>query len=569
MSKIVFLIFIHISNSLIAFDISSSNYPDAASKYRGTTKSEEYFDSYASPDYLSKNNPTIIIYYGLNESHSRSWVQINNEGIVGITYFQRVEDSDDEGTLIYRTIHPDGSENLEEVATGTRLEKSVLLFDDDSSPNIFVATSNNSNQKIDHYYKNINGQWQGVTIINFYNEGGKFIYELSADKGPDGSFHLLILKSRSDVDSDDYMFAWLNSYLYHMTNSSGTWQKELVHNYDMAYTYDTYIKSSIRQDIKVDDEGYVHVTFGEQINAEDDPSRLRYATNKTGNWVIETALNFDHGIRDDAGWFPSLCLDNSGIPYISCMYVSRVYTRSARYCCLYLLHRTGSNVWHSEVIADGDDGYHGSDGRDYTGGLSHLVFDQQNRPHIIFSDIASSHDNYNYLNAGNIRYGTFNNGAWSFETIYRQPSPMSRLNATEMHGMCLLISDVTDIIRVIGQELVITGEYQYTSNFLNFAWEEVSPVSDEDIYSFKLCQNFPNPFNPETRISYSLKNSGFVTLKIYDSLGREIHTLVNEQKTAGFHSIPFNAGELSSGIYFYKITAGDEFTDTKKMVYLR
>ncbi|UCE18519.1 MAG: T9SS type A sorting domain-containing protein [Gemmatimonadota bacterium] len=523
------------------------------------------------------NGSQITIYYGLNDSHSRSWAQINNDGFVGISYFQRFEKSDDEGTLLYKTIHPDGSENIDTVTSGTRLEKSVLLFDAESDPHIFVARSDEHDQVIDHYYKNSTNHWHNETLIHFYNEGGKFIYELSADTGPDYSFHLLILKTRSDVDSEDFMDAWIGSNLYHLTNGTGNWEKDLVHHYDMAYTYDMYIKSSIRQDIKVDDEGYVHVIFAEQIHATDDPSRLWYATNKTGNWEMEIALNNDYGAKDDAGWYPSLCLDNSGTPYISCMYVNRVLTHSAVYCKLFLLKRLGDHGWGSEIIAERDDGYYGGDGRKYTGGLSHLVFDKNNTPHIIFSDIASTHwPGTQRLNVGNIRYGILKNGAWDFTTIYRQPLPVGFFNAVEMHGMCLLVSEATDTIHVVGQELVTTEETQYACNLLHFAWEDTNEIDQSSVetdqsvvHQFRLHHNYPNPFNNTTLISYSIPRSSFVTLKVYDLLGREIQTLVSEFQQADSYVICFDASQHASGIYFCVMHAGNTFSETMKLVLLR
>ena len=126
----------------------------------------------------------ITIYYGLNGSGSRSWAQINRNGVTGITYFQRTPGSPDQGTLVYQTIHPDGTGGMENVADGTRLEKSVLLFDRQSNPHIFVASSDDTDQIIDHHARTGNGQWQRETIVNFLNEGGRFIYELSADTGP-------------------------------------------------------------------------------------------------------------------------------------------------------------------------------------------------------------------------------------------------------------------------------------------------------------------------------------------------------------------------------------------------
>jgi hypothetical protein len=74
---------------------------------------------------------------------------------------------------------------------------------------------------------------------------------------------------------------------------------------------------------------------------------------------------------------------------------------------------------------------------------------------------------------------------------------------------------------------------------------------------FALEQNYPNPFNPTTAISYQLSAFGFTTLKIYDALGREVATLVNEVKEAGSYSAQFDGAKLSSGVYFYKLQSGN------------
>lgn len=85
---------------------------------------------------------------------------------------------------------------------------------------------------------------------------------------------------------------------------------------------------------------------------------------------------------------------------------------------------------------------------------------------------------------------------------------------------------------------------------------------------FALNQNYPNPFNPSTVISYSIPVSEFVTLKIYDVLGNEVKTIVNEQKEAGKYQVEFNASGLTNGIYLYKLQAG-EFTSVKKLTVLK
>ncbi|MFA6469428.1 MAG: glucoamylase family protein [Bacteroidota bacterium] len=96
----------------------------------------------------------------------------------------------------------------------------------------------------------------------------------------------------------------------------------------------------------------------------------------------------------------------------------------------------------------------------------------------------------------------------------------------------------------------------------------VTSVSSVDIgvpVEFSLAQNYPNPFNPATTISYQLSSESNVILKVYDVLGKEIAILVNERQIAGKYSVQFNASQLSSGLYFYKLYASS-FTETKKMI---
>ncbi|MBK9334416.1 MAG: T9SS type A sorting domain-containing protein [Ignavibacteria bacterium] len=81
-------------------------------------------------------------------------------------------------------------------------------------------------------------------------------------------------------------------------------------------------------------------------------------------------------------------------------------------------------------------------------------------------------------------------------------------------------------------------------------------------------RNYPNPFNPETVINYKIRSTGFVTLKIYSMDGKEAATLVSGMQTAGSYSAEWNAGNFSSGTYFYRLSAG-EYSETKKMILVR
>lgn len=86
--------------------------------------------------------------------------------------------------------------------------------------------------------------------------------------------------------------------------------------------------------------------------------------------------------------------------------------------------------------------------------------------------------------------------------------------------------------------------------------------------SFKLDQNYPNPFNPVTKISYALPKTGLVSLKVFDILGKEVSSLVNEVKSAGYYTIDFNASNLTSGVYFYKLES-DGLSEIRKMMLIK
>ena len=117
------------------------------------------------------------------------------------------------------------------------------------------------------------------------------------------------------------------------------------------------------------------------------------------------------------------------------------------------------------------------------------------------------------------------------------------------------------------------GAWKYNSLQLDFGPTNVDG-NNSVVENFRLEQNYPNPFNPNTVIKYQLPDAGNVTLKVYDVLGSEVATLVNEYKNAGSYEIEFNTQQatsnkqLSSGVYFYQMKAG-KFVETRKMIYIR
>ena len=136
-------------------------------------------------------------------------------------------------------------------------------------------------------------------------------------------------------------------------------------------------------------------------------------------------------------------------------------------------------------------------------------------------------------------------------------------------------------IGIVMKEFIVNPPYIKDSTYLIGIYKDGEVLGDTIIKNtvdiddnlplpskFYLCQNYPNPFNPSTKIEYSIPKTSFVTLKVYDILGREVATLVNEEKSGGKYEVEFNGNGLSSGIYFYKLQAGN-YTSVKIMILIK
>jgi hypothetical protein len=137
-----------------------------------------------------------------------------------------------------------------------------------------------------------------------------------------------------------------------------------------------------------------------------------------------------------------------------------------------------------------------------------------------------------------------------------------------------------NVIPDINNALLIANNYIYAGTYGQSVWRRayseiigIQSINTVTPSEFSLSQNYPNPFNPATNIHFALSKNGFVKLKVYDILGKEIATLVNEKLNAGIYEVPFSISQfsnnnISSRIYFYIIEAGD-FKDTKRMVLIK
>lgn len=129
-----------------------------------------------------------------------------------------------------------------------------------------------------------------------------------------------------------------------------------------------------------------------------------------------------------------------------------------------------------------------------------------------------------------------------------------------------------DVGLVYAQSIINKGPntpyyYKWEASLSSFLTDLIDEINKSP-NNFLLSQNYPNPFNPNTNINYSISQTSFVTLKVYDLLGKEVAILVNEVKPIGNYETEFDGSNLSSGVYFYRMQAGS-FSDTKKFILLR
>lgn len=137
------------------------------------------------------------------------------------------------------------------------------------------------------------------------------------------------------------------------------------------------------------------------------------------------------------------------------------------------------------------------------------------------------------------------------------------------YGTYQLVAQKIGFPNAVSNQFVISA-LNPVQNDLSIQFTLTDVVNEDQIIpsEIKLYPNFPNPFNPSTKIGYSINSNQFVSIIIYDVLGKEIETLVHEEKPTGFYELNWNAENLTSGVYFYQLRAGN-FVETRKMILLK
>lgn len=218
---------------------------------------------------------------------------------------------------------------------------------------------------------------------------------------------------------------------------------------------------------------------------------------------------------------------------------------------------------------------------DFTWENDHVFYDMQNQMLVQFENhyvgikylseqttaakVMVWYDGYSDDDA--LTYSYLTSGEFSTDTLVTTPDGSVSFMAGQQQTLAPEASRTLYIAVAAG---VDESEMLANMQAAQQKYSSITAVEDKQSLptSYALDQNYPNPFNPSTRISYSIPQSGFVTLKVFNAIGKEVATLVNEEKSAGNFEVNFNAQGLSSGIYFYTIQSGS-FTQTKKMILLK
>lgn len=161
-----------------------------------------------------------------------------------------------------------------------------------------------------------------------------------------------------------------------------------------------------------------------------------------------------------------------------------------------------------------------------------------------------------------------NNKGFNIERLSEETSEWNNIGFVKGSGSSSEINSYS-----FTDENLLPGKYQYRLNQINFdgssKFYDLGEIVEIGIPAeFSLSQNYPNPFNPKTTISFSLAAKEFISLKVFDILGKEVAELISEVKEAGNYKIEFDASELTSGIYFYSLNAGN-FSSTKKLILMK
>ena len=554
---------------------------------------------YVTIKYDTDGNEEWVQRYGGTGDDEAIAIALDNQGNVLVTGYATIGSTFDYATIKYNS---DGIELWVQTynGPGNSLDQASSVAVDDQG-NVYVtgvSVDNNSGRDYATVKYNTDGAEQWVSR---YNGPGNFD-DLASSISVDQAGNVYVTGSSIGASNDnDY------ATIKYSTNGVEQWVKRynnITGGTDQATA------------IKVDNFQNIYVTGNSQGSGTNfDYSTIKYDTN--GNVLWTSRYNYQLLNGDD--WAYSLALDNSGNVYVTG--ISTGFSMGDYLTVKY--NSDGIEQWNQRYngpnnrfdqansIAVDNLGYVYVTGYSYVGVESEYATLKYNADGIL-------QWSQRYIGPGNGADAASSiaiDGSWNvYVTGRSQGSGTGRDYATikysqEVVGTTLTMNSPagSQILEVastngfsIGDNIIINpgGATEETNTITGFgsillqtplqfdhiSGEQVVTIIStavEEIFEpvareYFLHQNYPNPFNPSTKIKFTIpsviasgtKQSQFVSLKVYDVLGNEVSTLVNEEKSAGTYEATFDASGLTSGIYFYKLQAGN-FTESKKMILLK
>ena len=225
----------------------------------------------------------------------------------------------------------------------------------------------------------------------------------------------------------------------------------------------------------------------------------------------------------------------------------------------------GDNAYNSIAICNQypDTIYAGMEGmviKTYNGGQNWIITALQNAPYYFYGIVVNPL-NPNHVIAGG---STLLNNFGLFETFDSGNSWTEIQTTVSLSGVSCIVADTVNGELIVYMGTFGDGIYRYRTQLVGIDTE----INEKMPYRLELHQNYPNPFNPSTTIKYTIPKKEKVKIEVLNLLGQKIETLVNNQISAGSHEIEFNAMDLPSGVYLYRIEAGG-YQEVKKMVLLQ
>ncbi|MBF0102376.1 MAG: hypothetical protein HQK77_15850 [Desulfobacterales bacterium] len=314
-------------------------------------------------------------------------------------------------------------------------ETPFIVYDSQSNPHIFFSQKG---LEMIHLYKGDTGLWTEEVIFTLDKTAypNLFCSIAQVGVGQDDSFHIL--------SSDFYS-------IFYISNQHGHWDTTPQLLLELPTEY-VNIKFGWRISIRgnpsmaIDSANHIHVVYSTIYETQ-------YITNSPGYWLKEDIFR-DQNMDDWLAETPSIAIDHNGNPAIAATEMNHALGGSVIYAKLTYLYRTAPNSWTVTTVAESADEYSGTDGNRFTGINPQLFFDAMNRPLILFSDMASSHNEngWNYTKNGQIRLASLDGSIWDIITIYRQ-SPYNG----EMQQIWIDQSSTEKRYTIFGLEIIRLG----------------------------------------------------------------------------------------------------------------